>query len=192
MLKFRLPRGVVYPPAAADGAGVSAAPVAADALVSLLPSSVPLGPLHPGALGSGAIEEAVIPGPSPTLPVPPEGVGGADELPSGGAEAAAAGGGAAPPTAVSPAPAPSDAPMIVDAARLAVVTAAPTSANIVLPTSPRTIRLAMNGIKAMDTEKRHAVMARSIIWLEPTKLFRTPFAFKTELMLLRFTADMRT
>ena len=192
MLKFRLPRGVVYPPAAAGGAGVSAAPVAADALVSLVPSGAPLGPLHPGALGSGAIEEAVIAGASPPLPVPPEGVGGAEGLPSGGAEAAAAGGGAAPPTAVSPAPAPSVAPMIVDAARLAVVAAAPTSANIVLPTSPRTIRLAMNGIKAMDTENRHAVMARSIIWLEPTKLFRTPFAFKTELMLLRFTADMRT
>ena len=162
-LKVRLPRGVVYPSAGADGAGVAAAAVAADALVSLLPSGVPLGPFHPGALGSGAIEEAVIAEARPPLPVPPEGVGGADGLPSGGAEAAAEGGGAAPPAAASPAAAPSVAPMIVDAARLAVVAAAPTSANIVLPTSPRTIRPAINGIRAMERENKQAVRAKSII-----------------------------
>src|SRR6266853_250904 len=75
---------------------------------------------------------------------------------------------------------------------LAVVVIALTIVIIVLPTSPRTIRLAMNGIKAIDSEKILAVRARSIIWLEPTKLFRTPFALRTAFMLERFTADMRT
>jgi hypothetical protein len=63
---------------------------------------------------------------------------------------------------------------------------------IVLPTSPRTTRLAMKGISAIEKEKMLAVSARRIIWLEPTKLFRTPFAPSTASMLDRFTADMRT
>ena len=63
---------------------------------------------------------------------------------------------------------------------------------IVLPTSPRTMRLAMNGINAIEKEKILAVSARSIISFEPTKLFRTPFAPSTAFMLDRFTADMRT
>jgi hypothetical protein len=67
-----------------------------------------------------------------------------------------------------------------------------TTVIMVLPTSPRTMRLAMKGIKAIDSEKMLAVNARSIISLEPTKLFRTPFAVRTALMLERFTADMRT
>jgi hypothetical protein len=75
---------------------------------------------------------------------------------------------------------------------LAVVVIALTTVIIVLPTSPRTMRLAMNGIKAIDSEKILAVKARSIISLEPTKLFRTPFALRTAFMLERFTADMRT
>jgi hypothetical protein len=75
---------------------------------------------------------------------------------------------------------------------LAVVVIALTIVIIVLPTSPRTIRLAMNGIKAIDSEKILAVRAKSIIWLEPTKLFRTPFALRTAFTLERFTADIRT
>jgi hypothetical protein len=63
---------------------------------------------------------------------------------------------------------------------------------IVLPTSPRTMWLAMNGIKAIESEKMLAVRAKSIISLEPTKLFSTPFALRTVLMLERFTADIRT
>jgi len=75
---------------------------------------------------------------------------------------------------------------------LAVVVMALTTVIIVLPTSPRTMRLAINGIRAMDSEKMLAVRARSIISLEPTKLFRTPFALRTAFMLERFTAVMRT
>ncbi len=78
------------------------------------------------------------------------------------------------------------------ATALAVVVMALTSVIMVLPTSPRTSRLAINGINAIESEKRLAVSARSIIWLEPTKLFRTPFAFRTAFMLERFTADMST
>ena len=78
------------------------------------------------------------------------------------------------------------------ATSLAVVVMALTTVIIVLPTSPRTMRLAMNGINAIESEKILAVMARSIISLEPTKLFRTPLAPRTAFMLERFTADMRT
>src|SRR5579864_875110 len=110
---------------------------------------------------------------------------------------AGGGGGAAPPPAAAwEASAPSPIPLKDPAAKpttvLAVVVIALTIVIIVLPTSPRTIRLAMKGIKAIDSEKILAVRARSIIWLEPTKLFRTPFALRTALMLERFTADMRT
>ena len=78
------------------------------------------------------------------------------------------------------------------ATTLAVVVIAFTMVIIVLPTSPRTMRLAMNGIKAIESEKMLVVNARSTISLEPTKLFRTPFELRTASMLYRFTADMRT
>jgi len=48
-------------------------------------------------------------------------------------------------------------------------------------------RLAMNESKQSIARKILAVRARSIIWLEPTKLFRTPFALRTAFMLERFT-----
>ena len=38
----------------------------------------------------------------------------------------------------------------------------------VLPMSPRTMRLAMNGINAMTTESRTLATLMTIIWLEPT------------------------
>jgi hypothetical protein len=78
------------------------------------------------------------------------------------------------------------------AATLAAAVMVLTIVIIVLPTSPRTMRLAMNGINAIEKEKMLAVSARSIISLEPTKLFRTPLAPSTAFMLDRFTADMRT
>ncbi len=78
------------------------------------------------------------------------------------------------------------------ATALAVVVMAFTIVIIVLPTSPRTMRLAMNGINTIENEKMLVVSARSIISLEPAKLFRTPFALRTAFMLDRFTADMRT
>jgi len=82
--------------------------------------------------------------------------------------------------------------MAMAATVLAVVVSAVITVIIVLPTSPRTIRLAMNGTKAIETENKIAVIARRIIWLDPTKLFRTPLALSTALMLARFTADMST
>jgi hypothetical protein len=69
---------------------------------------------------------------------------------------------------------------------------APTIVIIVLPTSPRTMRLAMEGINAIEMENRTLASARSIIWLDPMKLLRTPFAFSTAFMLPRFTADIST
>src|SRR5438445_12051039 len=107
------------------------------------------------------------------------------------------GDGAAPPPAPAcEATAPSPTPTNDAAARLATAPAAavmvPTSVSIVLPTSPRTMRLAMNGINAIEKDNMPAVSARSIISLEPTKLFSTPFAPSTAFMLDRFTADMRT
>ena len=68
----------------------------------------------------------------------------------------------------------------------------PIIVSMVLPTSPRTIRLAMKGINAIENEKMLAVRASRIISLEPTKLFSTPFAPSTAFMLDRFTADMST
>ena len=78
------------------------------------------------------------------------------------------------------------------ATALAAVVMAPTMVIIVLPTSPRTMRLEMNGMSAIEKEKMLAVSAKRIIWLDPTKLFSTPFAPSTALMLPRFTAEIRT
>ena len=96
---------------------------------------------------------------------PPAGIG-ADEAiaPS---PAGDGGAGAAPPAAACEASAPSPTPLNDAAAKpatvLAVVVMALTIVIIVLPTSPRTMRLAMNGIKAIDSEKILAVRASSII-----------------------------
>lgn len=115
-----------------------------------------------------------------------------------GADAAklAAAGGAAPPAVAWVAAAPWPIPTTVALARpatvLAAVVMALTTVIIVLPTSPLTMRLAINGISAIEREKILAVRASSIIWLDPTKLFSTPFEPRTALMLERFTADMRT
>lgn len=97
--------------------------------------------------------------------LPPVAVG-ADETavasPAGGGA-----GGAAPPPAACEASAPSPNPLkdadAKPATALAAVVMVLTTVIIVLPTSPRTMRLAMNGIKAIDSEKILAVRARSII-----------------------------
>src|SRR5258707_3914385 len=130
-------------------------------------------------------------------------------LPEGGAEVKANaagdaiaggsddGGGAEPPEVCVPAAAarrraPANDPAAMVVALPSVVATALASVIIVLPTSPRTMRLAMNGIKAMESEKRLAVRAKRIISLEPTKLFSTPFALSTASMLDRLTADIKT
>jgi hypothetical protein len=107
------------------------------------------------------------------------------------------GGGAEPPevcapAAAAPALAPANDPAAMVVALPSVAATALASVIIVLPTSPRTMRLAMNGIRAMESEKRLAVRARSIISLEPIKLFRTPLALRTASMLDRLTADIKT
>jgi len=120
--------------------------------------------------------------PPDIAPPDPPGAGGGD--------------GDVPPPTVWEATAPSPNPMNDAAAKLATAPAVAvivlTIVIIVLPTSPRTMRLAMNGINAIEIEKILAVSARSIISLEPTKLFKTPLAPSTAFMLERFTADMRT
>jgi hypothetical protein len=60
--------------------------------------------------------------------------------------------------------------------------------SMVLPTSPRTIRLAINGMKAMAIENTMLAIARRITSPEPKKLFIMPFAFNTALRLPMFTA----
>jgi hypothetical protein len=74
---------------------------------------------------------------------------------------------------------------------LAAVTTVPTITSIVLPTSPRTIRLAINGMRAMEIENTMLARARRITWPETKKLFRMLFAFNTALILPMFTAVMR-
>src|SRR5262249_25559182 len=130
--------------------------------------------------------------PLPDVPIGTVAAAPAHKSPAGGG----GGGGGSPPPADRAASAPSPTPTKDAAARLATAPAAvgtaPTSASIVLPTSPRTMRLATRGINAIEKEKMPAVSARSIISLEPTKLFSTPFAPSTAFMLDRFTADIKT
>lgn len=133
----------------------------------------------------------------PDDPFAPTGIGAADcprELKAGAPAGEGGGAGDAPPLApaTAPSPAPTNEAAAMPATVVAVVVIALTRVIIVLPTSPRTIRLAMKGISTIENEKILAVSARRIIWLEPTKLFRTPLAFSTESMLDRFTADIRT
>ena len=162
--------------------------------VAVLPSSVLVAD---GGVGDVDVETtpAVVP---PLLEEEPTGTG-ADVAASGLAGeggGGGGGGGGGPPPAAPVASTPSPTPTNDAAARLATARAAdviaPTIVIIVLPTSPRTMRLAMNGINAIEIEKILAVSARSIISLEPTKLFKTPLAPSTAFMLERFTADMRT
>lgn len=146
--------------------------------------------LAPEADGGGADPLANVA--PPVLEAP--GMGGGDGA-DGEPDDATAGAVDAPdaePPATPAAAAPCATPMAMAAAVLAVVVRAVSRVIIVLPTSPRTIRLAINGTRAMDTENRIAVIARRIIWLDPTKLSRTLLALSTALMLPRFTADMST
>ena len=154
-----------------------------------------------GAAGSGdgAIEVEVIAavGEAPSDDPPAEtGAGRAAREPPGGGGGGGDDDAVAPPPAAWEASAPSPTPMNEAAANLAALLAAmviaPIMVNIVLPRSPRTTRLAMNGISAIAKEKMLAVSARRIIWIEPTKLLSTPFAPSTALMLPRFTAEMST
>jgi len=161
--------------------------------VAVLPSSVLVAD---GGVGDVDVETtpAVVP---PLLEEEPTGTG-ADVAASGpaGEGGGGGGGGGGPPPAAPEASTPSPTPTNDAVARLATARAAdvmaPTIVIIVLPTSPRTMRLAMSGINAIEKEKILAVSARSIISLEPTKLFKTPLAPRTAFMLDRFTADMRT
>ena len=149
--------------------------------------------------GAGAIDVEVIAAaeepPSDDPPAETEAGRVALEPPGGGGGRGADDAVAAPPPAWE-ASAPSPTPMNEAAANLAALLAAmvivPIMVSIVLPTSPRTTRLAMNGISAIAKEKMLAVSARRIIWLEPTKLLSTPFAPSTALMLPRFTAEIST
>jgi hypothetical protein len=158
--------------------------------VAVLPSSVLVAD---GGVGDVDVETtpAVVP---PLLEDAPTGTG-ADVAASGPPGGGGGGGGGSPPAAPE-ASTPSPTPTNDAVARLATARAAdvmaPTIVIIVLPTSPRTMRLAMSGINAIEKEKILAVSARSIISLEPTKLFKTPLAPRTAFMLDRFTADMRT
>ena len=133
---------------------------------------------------------------APDDPFVPVGSGAADCPRDAAAGAPAEGGGAgdAPPAApaTAPSPAPTNEAAAMPATALAVVVIVLKSVIMVLPTSPRTMRLAMNGMSTIENEKMLAVSARRIIWLDPTKLLRTPLAFSMVSMLDRFTADMRT
>lgn len=124
------------------------------------PASLPL-----GAAGVGETEEEDVAATPAPLPEAPIGSGGADDAitrppPAGG-------GAGAPSLADRPANAPSPTPTNDAAAKLAAAPAAaamvPTIVNMVLPTSPRTTRLAMNGMSAIENEKMVAVSARRII-----------------------------
>ena len=105
-LKPRLAPGAVCPGEETEDAGGAAALLATDALLSLAPTAIPLGPLHPGALESGAMDEAVIAAASPTPPVPADGGGVPEGLPDKEDGPAEEWGGAAPPAAEVPAAAP--------------------------------------------------------------------------------------
>ena len=148
--------------------------------------------------GVGDIDvDATATGEAPDDPFAPAGIGAADrprEATDWRTAADGGGGGDAPPLApaTAPSPTPTNEAAAIPATALAVVVIALTSVIMVLPTSPRTMRLAMNGISTIENEKMLAVSARRIIWLDPTKLFRTPLALSTASMLDRFTADMRT
>jgi len=65
-------------------------------------------------------------------------------------------------------------------------------AKTVLPTSPRTIRLATNGISAMAMENNTLTAPKRTIWLDPTNALRTPFPPNTALMLFICNAVIRT
>src|SRR6185437_10598024 len=157
-------------------------------------------PVGAAGSGAGAVEvEVMAAGEEPRSDDPPpaktEAGEAAREFPAGGGggggEDAAA---PAPPAwdASTPSPTPTNEAAANLAALLAAMVMAPIMVSIVLPMSPRTTRLAMNGINAMAKEKMLAVSASRIIWLEPTKLLSTPLAPSTALMLPRFTAEMST
>jgi hypothetical protein len=65
-------------------------------------------------------------------------------------------------------------------------------AETVLPTSPRTSRLAMKGISAIAIENKTLTAPKRIIWLEPTNALRTPFPPSTAFTLFICKAVMRT
>jgi hypothetical protein len=64
---------------------------------------------------------------------------------------------------MAPSPAPTNEAVAMPATILAALVIALMSVIIVLPTSPRTIRLAMNGMSMIENENMLAVSARSII-----------------------------
>lgn len=104
---------------------------------------------------------------APEGPFVPTGSGAADcaREATAGAPAAAGAEGDAPPLApaMAPSPAPTNDAAAIPATALAVVVIALRSVIIVLPTSPRTIRLAMKGMRTIEKEKMLAVSARRII-----------------------------
>src|SRR5579863_4173021 len=74
---------------------------------------------------------------------------------------------------------------------LAALTTVPTITSIVVPTSPRTILLAMKGMSAIEIENRMLARAKRSTCPEPQKLFRMPLEFSTALRLPILTAVMR-
>jgi hypothetical protein len=75
---------------------------------------------------------------------------------------------------------------------LAVLFTTAAKAKTVLPTSPRTSRLARNGINAIAMENRMLTAPKRIIWLEPTNALRTPFPLSTAFTLFICKAVIRT
>lgn len=167
-----------------EGGGETGAAVVV--VAGTVPTAGVIDPALGAVGGRGAEPLAGAAPPAPEVPVRGGGGGGGGDATVGAADAPEA----EPPAA--PAAAPCPAPMAIAATVLAAVVSAVSTVIIVLPTSPRTIRLAMNGTRAIEMENKIAVIASRIIWLEPTKLFRTPLALSTALMLDRFTADMST
>lgn len=186
-----------YWPGLEDAGRAELAEVGVTVAAALAPAESFCGPvLAPPDGGTGDIgvaAAAIVELPDDPFALP--GTGGAGPTEETVGETAGGGGeGDAPPEALAATPSltPAKEAAPIPATALAVVVIAPASVIIVLPTSPRTIRLAMNGISKIEIEKTLAVSARRIIWLDPTKLFRTPLAESTALTLERFTADIRT
>ena len=170
MLKPRYWPGLENEPPVETEEGAGDAVVVADEASLLSPLDMagllPLIAPPEGGVGDIDVDAMAAVAATPTGGAVPPAAIGADEAavasPAGGG-----GDGAALPPAAREANTPSPTPLNDAAAKLATALAAVvmalTTVIIVLPTSPRTMRLAMNGIKAIDSEKILAVRARSII-----------------------------
>src|SRR5437016_89193 len=84
-----------------------------------------------------------------------------------------------------------DEPMKDLVAAPAYKLAAEISADMVFPTSPRTILLARKGIKAIAIENKTLTAPNRIIWLDPMNALSTPFPPSTAFTLFICKAVMR-